>query len=90
VLQVKVIHVAPFSLGNDFSSGYLHGSEAGPYLRLIDFVYHSTLGLRVIKKKQKYLHVGVILHHGLELRPPAEQREISLLTTYWSESTLSS
>ena len=27
------------------------GSEAGSYLRLIDFVYHSTLGLRVIKKK---------------------------------------
>ena len=25
-------------------------SEAGSYLRLIDFVYHSTLGLRVIKK----------------------------------------
>jgi len=23
------------------------------YLRLIDFVYHSTLGLRVIKKKKK-------------------------------------
>ena len=30
------------------------GSEAGSYLRLIDFVYHSTLGLRVIKKKKKY------------------------------------
>jgi len=29
------------------------GSEAGPYLRLIDFVYHSTLGLRVITKKKK-------------------------------------
>jgi len=28
-------------------------SEAGLYLRLIDFVYHSTLGLRVIKKKKK-------------------------------------
>ena len=28
------------------------GSEAGSYLRLIDFVYHSTLGLRVIKKKE--------------------------------------
>ena len=28
------------------------GSEAGWYLRLIDFVYHSTLGLRVIKKKK--------------------------------------
>ena len=26
------------------------GSEAGSYLRLIDCVYHSTLGLRVIKK----------------------------------------
>ena len=25
--------------------------EAGSHLRLTDFVYHSTLGLRVIKKK---------------------------------------
>ena len=29
------------------------GSEAGSYLRLIVFVYHSTLGLRVIKKKRR-------------------------------------
>jgi len=29
------------------------GSDAGSYLRLIDVVYHSTLGLRVIKKKKK-------------------------------------
>jgi len=29
------------------------GSEAGSYLRLIDFVYHPTLGVRVIKKKRK-------------------------------------
>jgi len=28
-------------------------SEEGSYLRLIDFVYHSTLGLRVITKKKK-------------------------------------
>jgi len=28
------------------------GSKAGSYLRLIDFVYHSTLELRVIKKKK--------------------------------------
>jgi len=28
------------------------GSEAGPYLRLIDFVYHSTLVLSVIKQKR--------------------------------------
>jgi len=26
------------------------GSEAGSYLRLIDFVYHSTLDLTVIKR----------------------------------------
>jgi len=29
------------------------GSEAGWYLRLTDCVYHSTLGVRVTKKKQK-------------------------------------
>jgi len=29
------------------------GSEAGSYLRLIDVVYHSALGLRVIKKKRR-------------------------------------
>jgi len=29
------------------------GSEEGSYLRLIDFVYHSTLGLRIIKKKKR-------------------------------------
>jgi len=29
------------------------GSEAGSYLRLIDFVYHSTLGLRVIKTREE-------------------------------------
>jgi hypothetical protein len=29
------------------------GSEAGSYLRLMDFVYHSTLDLRVIKEKNK-------------------------------------
>jgi len=29
------------------------GSEAGSYLRLVYFVYHSTLGLRVIKKKER-------------------------------------
>ena len=29
------------------------GSEVGSYSRLIDFVYHSNQGLRVIKKKQK-------------------------------------
>jgi len=27
--------------------------EAGSHLRLIDFVYHSTLGLRVIKQRRR-------------------------------------
>jgi len=31
------------------------GSEAGSYLRLIDILYHSTLGLRVIKKKRSFV-----------------------------------
>jgi len=35
------------------------GSEAGSYLRRIDFVYHSTLGLRVIKKKKKVVGWGL-------------------------------
>ena len=34
------------------------GSEAGSYLRLIDFVYHSTLGVRVLKKKKKKYSSG--------------------------------
>ena len=29
-----------------------NGSEAGSFLRLIDFVYQSTLGSRVMKKKK--------------------------------------
>ena len=30
------------------------GFEEGAYLRRIDFVYHSTLGLRVVKQKKKF------------------------------------
>jgi len=37
----------------DYFTEMCSGSEAGWYLRLIDFVYHSTLGSRVIKKKKK-------------------------------------
>ena len=36
---------------NNYCTEMCSGSEAGSYLRLIDFVYHSTLGLSVIKKK---------------------------------------
>ena len=38
--------------------GLCSGSEAASFLRLIDFVYQSTLSLRVIKKK-KSLRVEV-------------------------------
>ena len=42
---------------NDFTD-MCSGFEEGSYLRLIDFVYHSTLGLRVIKKKRSRLGRG--------------------------------
>ena len=58
------------------------GSEAGSYLRLIDFVCHSTLGLRVIKKRRS--------HKGLTPNMVKLEKESSLLTTYRSEFTLSS
>ena len=53
------------------------GSEAGSYSRLIDCVYHLTLGLRVIKKQKKSKDVegwsGLVLdlercREGLEVR----------------------
>ena len=37
---------------NNYFTEMCSGSDAGSYLRLIDFVYHSTLGVRVIKKKR--------------------------------------
>ena len=41
------------------------GSEAGAHLRRIDSVYHSTLGLKVMKKKKKkkkdHPHVPTVL-----------------------------
>ena len=41
----------PYLIDSDMAE-MCSGSEAGSYIRLIDFVYHSTLGLRVIKKKK--------------------------------------
>jgi len=38
---------------NNYFTEMCSGSEAGSYLRLIDFGYHSTLGLREIKKEEK-------------------------------------
>ena len=40
---------------NNYFAEMCSDSEAGLYLRLIDLMYHSTLGVRVIKKKKKML-----------------------------------
>ena len=38
---------------NNFFTEMCSGSEVGSYLRLIDLVHHSSLGLSVIQKKKK-------------------------------------
>ena len=43
---------------NNYFTEMCSGSEAGSYLRLIDFVYHSTLGLGVIQKKRSSRGAG--------------------------------
>ena len=43
----------PYQFENNYFTETCSGSEAGSYLRPIDFVYHSTLGLRVIKKRRE-------------------------------------
>jgi len=45
--------------GADYFAEMRSGSEEGSYLRLMDFVYHSTVGLRVIKKKRRGEGAGV-------------------------------
>ena len=56
---------------NNYFTEMCSGSEAGSYLRRMDFVYHSTLGLRVIRKKKKDLSA---LYPGV-LQPEARRRE---------------
>ena len=52
---------------NNYFTEMCSGSEAGSYLRLIDFVYHPTLGLRAIKKKKTCHHEPILrLHPVLE------------------------
>ena len=57
--------------------------EASAYLRLIDFVYHATLGLRVIKKHLLEAAVG----HDRHVHPEeAHARPAHLLVEKESES----
>ena len=54
-------HTRIFMYSSQFENNYFtemcSGSETGSHLRLIDFVYHSTLGLRVTKKRRRYIYV---------------------------------
>ena len=43
---------------NNYFAEMCSGSKTGSYLRLIDLVYHSTLGLRVIKKRDLFRDSG--------------------------------
>jgi len=69
----------PFSQVNFMGGGHLlemcSVSEAGSYLRLIDFVYHSTLGLRVMKKKQRRRRGHLLALGAFELVAERDQRE---------------
>ena len=56
------------------------GSEAGSYLRLIDFVYHLTLGLRVIKKKKKDLGRPGLLRDGVPRTGPRRGVPVTVVT----------
>jgi len=73
------------------------GSEAGSYLRLIYFVYHSTLGLRVITKRRRRPMPGskpdqIIPHKSDQIMPhislKATESRLDLATfslpTRWS------
>jgi len=46
------------STGGDYFTEMCSGSVTGSYLRLIYFVYHSTLGLRVIKRERGESHLA--------------------------------
>jgi len=46
------VYMPPQFKNNYFTEMY-SGSEAGSYLRRMGFLYHSTLGLRVIKKRRE-------------------------------------
>ena len=48
-------------LENNYFTEKCSGSEAGSYLRLIDFVFHSTLGLRDTKKKRRRKRRGLLV-----------------------------
>ena len=72
-------------LENNYFTEMCSGSEAGSYLRFIVFVYYSTLGLRVIKKKRGCKHLGgldgiAFGAHQSELMAPRTDRTTRIPT----------
>jgi len=51
------------TVANNYSTEMCSGSEAGSYVRLMDAVYHLTLGLKV-KKKDSHVQscTGLVAH----------------------------
>ena len=64
---------------NNYFTEMCSGSEAGSYLRLIDFVYHSTLGLRVIQKKRRRRRLPGSAARGLSPPNTCAYRGTSLI-----------
>ena len=57
---------------NNYFTEMCSGSEEDSYLRLIDFVHHSTLGLRVIKKKRRSIKMqsaDMLTTNGVQVQP---------------------
>ena len=60
---------------NNYLTEMCSGSEAGSYLRLIDFVYHSSLGLKVITQKKKKKKKKKRPRCGAQARPRKAKSE---------------
>ena len=73
------------------------GSEVGSYLRLIDFVYQSILGLRVIKEQEeasvfysrlesnKEEEEGVVLARARDRPEAVRVRQERVVANLWCE-----
>jgi len=60
----KVQFACKLFAGRGYFTEMCSGSKVGSYLRLIDCVHRSILGLRVIKKKKVTVAPEDLLHHA--------------------------
>jgi len=73
---------------NNYFTEMCSGSEAGSYLRLIDVVYHSTLGLSVIKKRRRPVPQGAPRPLPPPPAPPATCAETEAQTEHTTLAAL--